>query len=91
MGLTIPPCKTWICLETSTEALEEEEGWGGHGPKTGRSATEEEEAGYVLDELGWEVLPHYSYIQIYPCMIFMCLDNLRSMWEAHGSTPMKKL
>jgi hypothetical protein len=41
--LTTPPCKTWICLETSTEASEEEEGWGGHGPKTGRSAIEEEE------------------------------------------------
>jgi len=22
MGLTTPPCKTWICLETSTEASE---------------------------------------------------------------------
>jgi hypothetical protein len=46
MGLTTPPCKTWICLETSTEASEsrvEEECWGGHGPKTGRSAIEEEE------------------------------------------------
>jgi hypothetical protein len=43
VGLTAPPCKTWICLETSTEASEEEEGWGGHGPKKGRSATEEEE------------------------------------------------
>jgi hypothetical protein len=41
--LTTPPCKTWICLETSTEASEEEEGWGGHGPKMGRSAIEEEE------------------------------------------------
>jgi hypothetical protein len=27
----------------STEASEEEEGWGGHGPKMGRSAIEEEE------------------------------------------------
>jgi hypothetical protein len=27
VGLTTPPCKTWICLETSTEASEEEEGW----------------------------------------------------------------
>jgi hypothetical protein len=27
----------------STEASKEEEGWGGHGPKTGRSAIEEEE------------------------------------------------
>jgi hypothetical protein len=35
LGLTTPPCKTWICLETSTE------GWEGHGPKMGRSATEE--------------------------------------------------
>jgi hypothetical protein len=41
VGLTTPPCKTWICLETSTEASEEEEGWGGHRPKTGRNATEE--------------------------------------------------
>jgi hypothetical protein len=43
VGLTIPPCKTWICLETSTEASEGEEGWGDHGPKTDRSAIEEEE------------------------------------------------
>jgi hypothetical protein len=35
VGLTIPPCKTWICLETSTEASEDEEGWRGHGPKMG--------------------------------------------------------
>jgi hypothetical protein len=33
VGLTTPPCKTWICLETSTEDSEEE----GHGPKTGRA------------------------------------------------------
>jgi hypothetical protein len=26
VGLTTPPCKTWICLETSTEASEEEVG-----------------------------------------------------------------
>jgi hypothetical protein len=38
-----PPCKTWICLETSIEASEEEEGWEGHGLKKGRSAIEEEE------------------------------------------------
>jgi hypothetical protein len=43
VGLTTPLCKTWICLETSTEASEEEEGWGGSGPKTGRSAIEEED------------------------------------------------
>jgi hypothetical protein len=44
VGLTTPSCKTWICLETSTEASEEEKKvGGGHGPKTGRSATEEEE------------------------------------------------
>jgi hypothetical protein len=43
VGLTTPPCKTWICLETSTEVSEEEDGWGGHGPKIGRSAIEEEE------------------------------------------------
>jgi hypothetical protein len=43
VGLTTPPYKTWIYLETSTEASEEEEGCGGHGPKTGRSAIEEEE------------------------------------------------
>jgi hypothetical protein len=35
MGLTTPSCKTWICLEILTEALKEEEGWGGYGPKTG--------------------------------------------------------
>jgi hypothetical protein len=44
--LTIPPCKNWICLETSTEASEEEEVWGDHGPKTGRSTIEEEEEEY---------------------------------------------
>jgi len=49
VGLTTPPCKTWICLETSTEASEEEEGWGGHGPKTGRSAIEEEEEEVFLN------------------------------------------
>jgi hypothetical protein len=43
VGLTTPPCKTWICLETSTEAPEEEEGWGGHRLKICRSAIEEEE------------------------------------------------
>jgi hypothetical protein len=43
VGLTTPPCKTWICLETSTEASEEQEGWGDHGPETGRSAIEEED------------------------------------------------
>jgi hypothetical protein len=42
-GAHNPTCKTWTCLETSTEASEEEEGSGGHGPKTGRSAIEEEE------------------------------------------------
>jgi hypothetical protein len=43
-GLTNPPYNTWICFETSTEAsVVEEEIWGGHGPKTGRSAIEEEE------------------------------------------------
>jgi hypothetical protein len=42
-GADNPNCKTWICLETSTEASEEEEGWGGHGPKTDRSAIEENE------------------------------------------------
>jgi hypothetical protein len=31
LGLTTPPCETWICLKTSTEALEEEDSWGGHG------------------------------------------------------------
>jgi hypothetical protein len=31
VGLTTPPCKTWICLEPSTEASEEEEVWVGHG------------------------------------------------------------
>jgi hypothetical protein len=36
VGLTTPPCKTWICFETSSEAsVVEEEVWGGHGPKTG--------------------------------------------------------
>jgi hypothetical protein len=45
VGLTPPPCKTWICLETSNEASEKEESLGGHGPKTGRSAIEEEEEG----------------------------------------------
>jgi hypothetical protein len=39
--VTTSPCKSWICLETSTEASEEEEGWGGNGLKTGRSAIEE--------------------------------------------------
>jgi hypothetical protein len=42
-----PPCKTWICLETSTEASEEEESWGEHGQKTGRSAVEEEDVNVV--------------------------------------------
>jgi hypothetical protein len=32
-----------ICLETSTEASEEEDGWGDHGPKMGRNAIVEEE------------------------------------------------
>jgi hypothetical protein len=41
--LTTTLCKTLIFLETSTEALDEEGDWGGHGPKTGRSAIEEEE------------------------------------------------
>jgi hypothetical protein len=45
VGLT-PPCKTWICFETSTEASEEEEVWGGHGQKTGRIAIEEEDTSY---------------------------------------------
>jgi hypothetical protein len=40
--LTTPPRKTWICLETSTKASEEEEGWGGHGSKTGQSTIEED-------------------------------------------------
>jgi hypothetical protein len=40
VGLTTAPCKTWVCLETSTEASEEEEGWGSHGPKRGRSGIE---------------------------------------------------
>jgi hypothetical protein len=39
VGLTTAPCKTWICIETLTPS-EEEEGWGGHGPKTGRTAGE---------------------------------------------------
>jgi hypothetical protein len=43
VGLIAPPCKIWISLETSTEASEEDEGWGGHDSKTGRSAIEEEE------------------------------------------------
>jgi hypothetical protein len=43
VGLTTQPCKTWICLQTSTEASEEEEAWGGHVPKMGRRAIEEEE------------------------------------------------
>jgi hypothetical protein len=38
VGLKTTLCKTLIFLETSTEALDEEGGWGGHGPKTGRSA-----------------------------------------------------
>jgi hypothetical protein len=42
--LTTPPCKTWICLETSTEASEEEEGWWAKTPKTGQSAIEDTEA-----------------------------------------------
>jgi hypothetical protein len=46
VGLTTASCKTWICLETSTEASEEEEGWGSHGPKMGRSAIEEEDNRY---------------------------------------------
>jgi hypothetical protein len=43
VGLTTPSCKTWICLETSTEASEKEEDWGDHSPKTGPSAIEEKE------------------------------------------------
>jgi hypothetical protein len=44
VGLTTPPCKTWICPETSTEAsVGKGRRLGGHGPKTGRSAIEEEE------------------------------------------------
>jgi hypothetical protein len=49
VGLTTSPYKTWICIETSTEASEEEEGWGGHGPKTGRRAMEEEEEEVFLN------------------------------------------
>jgi hypothetical protein len=41
VGLTTPPCKTWIWLKTSTEASEEEEGWGGHGLKMGQSTIEQ--------------------------------------------------
>jgi hypothetical protein len=36
VGLTTLPGKTWICLETSAEASEEEEGWktmARNGPK----------------------------------------------------------
>jgi hypothetical protein len=51
VGLTIPLCKTWICLETSIEASEGEEGWGDHGPKTGRSAIEEEEGVTIVFRL----------------------------------------
>jgi hypothetical protein len=47
VGLTTPPCNTWICLETSTETSEEEESWEGRGLKTGRSAIEEEEDNYM--------------------------------------------
>jgi hypothetical protein len=43
VGLTTPPSKTWICLETSTETSEEEGDWRSHVLKTGRSAIEEEE------------------------------------------------
>jgi hypothetical protein len=43
VGLTTPPSITWICLQTSIEALDEEEGWGDHGQKTGRRAIEKEE------------------------------------------------
>jgi hypothetical protein len=42
VGLTTPPCKTWICLETSTEVSEEEEGWERHGQKTDQRAMKEE-------------------------------------------------
>jgi hypothetical protein len=43
VGLTTPPFKNG-CFETSTEdSGVEEEGWGGHGPKTDRSAIEDEE------------------------------------------------
>jgi hypothetical protein len=48
VGLTIPPCKTWICLEPSTEASEDEEGWGHHDPETGGSTIEEEDEVPVL-------------------------------------------
>jgi hypothetical protein len=48
VGLTTPLCKTWICLESSTETLEEEEGWGDHRPKTGRFAIEEEKEEVIL-------------------------------------------
>jgi hypothetical protein len=46
VGMTTPTCNTWICFETSNEASERrsgEEDWGGHGPKTGRSAIEEDD------------------------------------------------
>jgi hypothetical protein len=46
--LATPPCKTWICFETSTEASEEVDGLGGHGLKTGRSAIEEEEEEFLF-------------------------------------------
>jgi hypothetical protein len=37
VGLTTPPCKTWIYLEISTEASEEEERpWPENGPKRHR-------------------------------------------------------
>jgi hypothetical protein len=51
VGLTTPPCKTWICLETSAEASEDEDGWGDHGPKTGRNAIEEEKEDDVCCDL----------------------------------------
>jgi hypothetical protein len=50
VGLTTSPCKTWICLETSTDKEEsrvEEECC----PKTGRSVTEEEESTACFGQL----------------------------------------
>jgi hypothetical protein len=36
VGLTTPPFETCICLETSTEASEDEEGWGRPWPENGK-------------------------------------------------------
>jgi hypothetical protein len=74
VGLTTPPCKTWIWLETSAEASEEEAGLGGHGPKTGRIATEEEE-GFNTDKSTTK--NKLSYVFYRAETVLKCSNNIK--------------